>query len=581
MSPARQPWIRRLQATVAQETAFLPKRLSIFTLLLLGIYGVLLLRTEWHTRNSDNGLIAAALQSKLEANYALAEPGTLAFAPLSLDLVQDKIRDENPHLPANQIASLIETVMAAAHEPIIAATSTPGLQQATILQSARVIGTAISTEITTESTSANPQSQAVALAFTQEAGSAPPTMPTQPVLTPPVAMMARATPTLAEIEVEAPLVASTPAQSMVAPSPTPVAATSTTQATPELLSVLPLPSATATATPLATQPVATQTQATQPVATATPEPSITPLPSLTATRSATVASATSVPVVTLAAPTATNTIISFVPVKPTATPTMPPPIALPTSTPLPTVIGMATVVEMPTATSPPTLPSPTLPPPTLTASPTATTYPTSLAIGPPPAVHNLKARIEEDQVYLEWAPIESAGLVGYNIYHSHTQPVQLGTLVNKEPLIDTLYVDKIMRDGSQSFYVVTAVNQLQQESLPSLTVTVNAPDLSPPSSPINIAVSLNGDQVQMTWQTNQETDLAGYHVYRSTQLPVDRTLGSLNGPNLLTSPVYQDTIVRNGQTYYYVFTAVDLAGNESQPSIEGQIPTTAADALFP
>jgi len=233
---------------------------------------------------------------------------------------------------------------------------------------------------------------------------------------------------------------------------------------------------------------------------------------------------------------------------------------------------------LPSATSTQT----NIPSPSPTPQPTATALPTpTLVIGTPPAVLNVKARVEDDQVYLEWTPILSTGLVGYNIYRSHTAPVALGMLVNRALLTDTAYVDTITRDGSQSFYVVTAVNQLQQESLPSLAVTVNTPDLIPPSTPANFTLHLTGNLLQIAWQANQEADLAGYNIYRSNDLPVDRTVGPLNGTTLLPTPAYQDTIIQNGQTYYYVFTAVDLAGNESLPSIEAQIPTMNWEAATP
>jgi fibronectin type 3 domain-containing protein len=67
----------------------------------------------------------------------------------------------------------------------------------------------------------------------------------------------------------------------------------------------------------------------------------------------------------------------------------------------------------------------------------------------------------------------------------------------------------------------------------------------------------------LSWSINLETDLAGYRVYRSEQ---QGTRGTLITPDLLLAPAYRDTSVEPGHRYWYSVTAVDRAGNESEPS---------------
>jgi fibronectin type 3 domain-containing protein len=69
--------------------------------------------------------------------------------------------------------------------------------------------------------------------------------------------------------------------------------------------------------------------------------------------------------------------------------------------------------------------------------------------------------------------------------------------------------------------------------------------------------------VELSWSINTETDLAGYRVYRSEQ---QDTAGELVTTDLLLSPVYRDTSVQPGHTYWYSVTAVDRYGNESAHS---------------
>ncbi len=71
----------------------------------------------------------------------------------------------------------------------------------------------------------------------------------------------------------------------------------------------------------------------------------------------------------------------------------------------------------------------------------------------------------------------------------------------------------------------------------------------------------------LTWSPNNEKDLAGYKVYRST---TPGTYGKGNiiatiGGNITT---YQAAGLKFGTTYYFVVTAFDIAGNESGYSNE-------------
>src|SRR5262245_21230777 len=74
-------------------------------------------------------------------------------------------------------------------------------------------------------------------------------------------------------------------------------------------------------------------------------------------------------------------------------------------------------------------------------------------------------------------------------------------------------------------------------------------------------------RVSLNWTASTSADVAGYRVYRGT---------TAGGPYVLlnSSPVvgvsYEDSTVQNGQTYYYVATAVDNSNQESVYSNEAQ-----------
>jgi hypothetical protein len=90
-------------------------------------------------------------------------------------------------------------------------------------------------------------------------------------------------------------------------------------------------------------------------------------------------------------------------------------------------------------------------------------------------------------------------------------------------------------------------------------------DTTPPSAPTGLTASAGNHTVSLDWNNNSESDTNGYNIYRST------TSGSgyvkING-SPVSSSNYIDNTVTNETTYYYVVTAVDTVGNESDYSNE-------------
>jgi hypothetical protein len=93
--------------------------------------------------------------------------------------------------------------------------------------------------------------------------------------------------------------------------------------------------------------------------------------------------------------------------------------------------------------------------------------------------------------------------------------------------------------------------------------TVGVRDVTPPSAP-QALYSVTGDGfVTLHWVKNTEPDLAGYRVYRGPAFAGPYTPLATTG-----STNYTDNGVANGTTYYYAVAAYDLAGNESDLSVE-------------
>lgn len=134
------------------------------------------------------------------------------------------------------------------------------------------------------------------------------------------------------------------------------------------------------------------------------------------------------------------------------------------------------------------------------------------------------------------------------------------------------YHDAQVSLGATYEYFVRSVVQNSGESVGSddsnrLTITVR--DVFPPSAPTGlVAVPVpaehgNAPRIDLSWNVNPETEVAGYNVYRSEQ---EDTPGARLNSQLLPTPAFGDMSTVAGQRYFYRITAVDRSGNESEPS---------------
>ncbi|MEK6742877.1 MAG: hypothetical protein AABZ15_04680 [Nitrospirota bacterium] len=191
------------------------------------------------------------------------------------------------------------------------------------------------------------------------------------------------------------------------------------------------------------------------------------------------------------------------------------------------------------------------------------------------APKNPKAAGGDGSVMLAWEPVTTRsdgsvhqGFAGYLVYRGMEPGKHDDTPLNKEPVAISAYEDTTVINGKPFYYRVRTVDspvRPWQESPDSAEVQAIPRDMTPPAPPTGITVVPGIGRVFLTWNENQEKDLAGYHVYRSlksggeqerlTEKPLNRT-------------TFSDETVKQGATYYYSITAVDKSGNESAGSKE-------------
>jgi hypothetical protein len=207
-------------------------------------------------------------------------------------------------------------------------------------------------------------------------------------------------------------------------------------------------------------------------------------------------------------------------------------------------------------------------------------------------IATLRAALTETTIELTWTPPTRTSegeplpaVSEYRIYKGEIDPASgdaaskdLSQAKWKSPLTlvghSTIpaYHDTDFQFGKTYLYTVDAIipsDGTPVESSDSVPAIVTPQDIYPPSVPQGlVAAVIVGDptkppEVDLSWSISPETDLAGYHVYRSEQ---QETRGELVTPELLLSPAYRDNSVQASHRYWYRVTAVDRAGNESAPS---------------
>jgi hypothetical protein len=220
----------------------------------------------------------------------------------------------------------------------------------------------------------------------------------------------------------------------------------------------------------------------------------------------------------------------------------------------------------------------------------------------PERITSLHAAVIEPAIELSWsAPTRTStgdplpAISEYRIYRGEIDPASADAaakdlsqakwkfplaLLASSPI--TSYRDTSFDFGKTYVYTVrTAIPADGDtiESADSVPAIVTPRDIYPPAVPQGLVAAVvtpdpkGAPEVDLSWSINTETDLAGYHVYRSEQ---EGTPGQLLTPDLLLSPADRDTSVQPGHRYWYSVTAVDRSGNESVPSA-----TVAAEVAQP
>jgi hypothetical protein len=198
---------------------------------------------------------------------------------------------------------------------------------------------------------------------------------------------------------------------------------------------------------------------------------------------------------------------------------------------------------------------------------------------PPPAPAGVAATPGNKSVELSWEEVTpGAPLAGYNIYRAEKTGASPQRPVNATPVAGTSYVDSGLANGTEYFYLITALagsSPPYSESAPSTEVYATPKDTTPPEVPTGLQAVPSRSMVLLSWLPSVDADVAGYIVYRKG--PGDNTPVRLGGMPV-KGITWEDKDVEAGQGYSYYISAIDNASPPNESALSDGISVTVSSA---
>src|SRR5436190_591657 len=186
---------------------------------------------------------------------------------------------------------------------------------------------------------------------------------------------------------------------------------------------------------------------------------------------------------------------------------------------------------------------------------------------PPTAPTGLIATGGDAQVQLGWnAAGDKVNLAGYRVYRQNSDGSWQAIGTTGPNTVS--YADTGLANGRTYTYTVAAFDGAGNESAPSASASATPqqpPDTTAPTAPQGLTTNAGDGHVELKWSPGRDDrGVVAYRIYRQNadgSWPLTSTANTDAG-----TLAWTDTGLTNGQTYTYRVTAVDAAGNESDPS---------------
>jgi hypothetical protein len=199
-------------------------------------------------------------------------------------------------------------------------------------------------------------------------------------------------------------------------------------------------------------------------------------------------------------------------------------------------------------------------------SPLTPVIPRSVPLPP----SEVQARMYESTIVIAWKSPEAnsdsstpPSVVGYNVYRE-SENEELHR-INTALVEETSFTDSdFTYNMTYRYYVRASATRSSPftESENSNVTEILAEDTLFPLAPTGLVAIAGENFVSLSWDANKESDLAGYRVWRRSDLEEE----FLAKTERIEENVYTDSKVEKDRRYFYAITALDANGNESQRS---------------
>lgn len=179
---------------------------------------------------------------------------------------------------------------------------------------------------------------------------------------------------------------------------------------------------------------------------------------------------------------------------------------------------------------------------------------------PPPAPASLSVQPGDGVNTVQWSAVP--GATSYNLYWSETTPVRTTSAQQVKSAVSP-YVHSGRTNGTLIYYAVAAVNANGESGL---SVEVGAMPVAPvPAAPAAISATPGDTIVTIDWAPVSRAD--SYSLYWAKAAGVVPGAAGVTAITGLTATSFAHVGLVNGDTYYYIVTAVNTGG-ESVVSAE-------------
>ena len=214
---------------------------------------------------------------------------------------------------------------------------------------------------------------------------------------------------------------------------------------------------------------------------------------------------------------------------------------------------------------------------TITWTPPADARTSTFLMPPPPPKPSANA--SPSTVKPAPAPLAARSLgfsteaTAYHLYDvsSNASPadpyaIVLPAPLTPQPVLVTEHIIPKFVFGVERCFEVRPVDKVAEATVigpASPRACITPADKFPPAAPRSLAAIAGSGSINLIWDANTETDIAGYLVLRA-EAPSDTLQPVTKEP--IAAATYRDEAVRAGVRYVYAVVAVDRAGNRSAES---------------